>query len=198
MRPSPTDPTTFVLTPPRALDAVTLFSASAAERLPRSMDVAVSVDGTTFETVARRRRRGEREDLRWVNGHPQYVLDHDLIAIPLGGQVVAAVRIVPVLSSDPWTLSEVLLHSAAPAAARAGWDEWLDPHLSWKERGRALEAQPLRDREDWYYRWMLAARAAEGRPPRCVRGLDFLRVALRAVLRRRGPVPAARRAASSG
>jgi len=158
VRPSPTDPTTFVLAPPRALDGVTLFSAAAAERLPRSMDVAVSTDGTTFETVARRRRRGERDDLRWVNGHPQYVLDHDLVAIPLGGQVVTAIRIVPVLSSDAWTLSEVLLHPAAPAAARAGWDEWLDPHLSWKERGQALEAQPRRDREDWYYRWMLAAR----------------------------------------
>jgi hypothetical protein len=158
VRPSPTDPTTFVLAPPRALDGVTLFSAAAAERLPRSMDVAVSTDGTTFETVARRRRRGERDDLRWVNGHPQYVLDHDLVAIPLGGQVVTAIRIVPVLSSDAWTLSEVLLHPAAGAAARAGWGEWLDPHLSWKERRRALEAQPLRDREDWYYRWLLAAR----------------------------------------
>jgi hypothetical protein len=55
------------------------------ERLPRSMDVEVSTDGITFETVARRRRRGEREDLRWVNGQPQYVVDHDLIAIPLAG-----------------------------------------------------------------------------------------------------------------
>ena len=44
------------------------------------MDVEVSADGVTFETVARRRRRGERDDLRWVNGHPQYVIDHDLIA----------------------------------------------------------------------------------------------------------------------
>ena len=52
--------------------------------------------------------------------------------------MVAAVRIVPVLSSDPWTLSEVLLHPATAAAARGGWDEWLDPHLTWKERARAL------------------------------------------------------------
>jgi hypothetical protein len=158
LRPSPTDPTTFTLETPRALDAVTLLSAAAAERLPRSMDVEVSADGLTFETVARRRRRGEREDLRWVNGHPQYVLDHDLVAVPLAGQVVAALRLVPVLSSDPWTLSEVLLHPATAPAARGGWDEWLDPHLSWTERARALDAPPRRDREDWYYRWMLAAR----------------------------------------
>jgi hypothetical protein len=158
VRPSPTEPTTFTLAPPRALDAVTLLSAASGERLLRSMDVEVSADGTTFETVARRRRRGEREDLRWVNGHPQYVLDHDLVAVPLGGRVVAAVRVVPVLSSDPWTLGEILLHPALPAAARAGWDEWLDPHLSWANRRRALETQRRPDREDWYYRWMLAAR----------------------------------------
>jgi len=158
VRPSPTDPTTFALAAPRELDAVTLFSSASGERLPRSMDVQVSADGITFETVARRRRRGEREDLRWVNGHPQYVLDHDLIAIPLGGHVVAAVRVVPVLSSDPWTLSEILLHPAALPAARGGWDEWLDPHLSWAERARALDTQRRPDREDWYYRWMLAAR----------------------------------------
>ena len=42
------------------------------------MNVEVSADGSAFEVVATRRRRGEREDLRWVNGHPQYVLDHDL------------------------------------------------------------------------------------------------------------------------
>src|SRR5260221_7192998 len=158
VRPSPTDPTTFALAAPRELDAVTLFSSASSQRLPRSMDVQVSADGITFETVARRRRRGEREDLRWVNGHPQYVLDHDLIAVPLGGHVVAAVRVVPVLSSDPWTISEVLLHPAALPAARGGWDEWLDPHLSWAERAHALDTQRRPDREDWYYRWMLAAR----------------------------------------
>jgi hypothetical protein len=151
-------PTTYSLPAPRALDGITLLSAETGARLPRSMDVAVSADGQTFETVARRRRRGEREDLRWVNGHPQYVLDHDLVAVPLGGRMVAAVRVQPVLSDDPWTLSEVLLHPAEAAAARAPWDEWLDPHLGWRERWQALAAQPRRDREDWYYRWALAAR----------------------------------------
>ena len=156
--PDPTRPTTFVLPAPRALDGLTLISAAPGARLPRSMDVAVSADGVAFETVARRRRRGERDDLRWVNGHPQYVLDHDLVALPLGGRVVAAVRVQPVLSSDPWTLSEVLLHPAQPAASRAPWDEWLDPHATWRERWRALDTGRRTDREDWYYRWMLAAR----------------------------------------
>ena len=119
-RPSPAGATTFALDAPRPLDAVTLLSAASGERLPRSMDVSVSADGVTFETVAQRRRRGERADLRWVNGHPQYVVDHDLIAIPLGGRTVAAVRVEPVLSSDPWTLSEILLHPAARSRRTRG------------------------------------------------------------------------------
>jgi hypothetical protein len=71
---------------------------------------------------------------------------------------VAAIRIEPVLSTDPWTLGEVLLHPASAAGGPAPWSEWLDPHLGWKERWRALDAQRLPAREDWYYRWMLAAR----------------------------------------
>jgi hypothetical protein len=122
------------------------------------MDVEVSADGTVFETVARRRRRGEREDLRWVNGHPQYVLDHDLIAVPLGGRTVAAIRISPVASTDAWAVGEVLLHRSGDPRRGAPWEEWLDPGLGWTERKRALAAQPLRDREDWYYRVLLAAR----------------------------------------
>jgi len=158
VRPPVSGATTFSLASPRALEAVTLIAAAADVRLPRSMDVSVSADGVGFEVVAERRRRGEREDLRWVNGHPQYVLDHDLIAIVLGGRTVAAIRIEPVQSTDAWSLSEVLLHPAGRAGAAAGWDEWLDPHLSWPERRRALESHPRRDREDWYYRWMLARR----------------------------------------
>ena len=159
VHPDPRAPTTYVLPAPRVLDGLTLLSAGPDARLPRSMDVAVSADGRTFETVAQRRRRGEREDLRWVNGHPQYVLDHDLVAVPLGGRVVAAVRVQPVLSDDPWTLSEVLLHPAQPAAARAPWDEWLDPSLTWAERRRALLSSPRPDRADWYSRLLLAMRA---------------------------------------
>jgi hypothetical protein len=159
LMPDPARPLTLTLPLPRALDAVTLLAGLDGPRLLRSMDVEVSADGASFETVARRRRREERSDLRWVNGHPQYVLDHDVLAIPLGGRTVAAVRITPVASTDPWAIGEILLHPAADRAERRPWDEWLDPNLGWHERREALAAKPLRDREDWYSRTLLAARA---------------------------------------
>jgi hypothetical protein len=156
--PSATEPTLFTLDPPRALDAVSLVAGLDGPRLLRSMDVEVSADGTAFETVARRRRRDEREDLRWVNGYPQAVLDHDLVAIPLGGRLVAALRITPYVSTDPWAIGEVLLHPATEPAGRAPWDEWLSPNLDWSDRKRALVAQPRPDREDWYWRLLVASR----------------------------------------
>ena len=159
LRPDPQQPLTFTLTSPRPLDAVTLVAGLDGPRLLHSMDVLVSADGVSFDTVAHRRRREERSDLRWLNGHPQYILDHDLLAIPLGGRSVAALRITPVASNDPWALGEILLHPATPRAERRPWDEWLDPNLSWAERRAALAARPLRDREDWYSRTLLAARA---------------------------------------
>lgn len=159
LMPDPARPLSLTLPEPRALDAVTLLAGLDGPRLLRSMDVEVSADGATFETVARRRRREERSDLRWVNGHPQYVLDHDVLAIPLGGRTVAAVRITPVASTDPWALGEILLHPAIARAERRPWEEWLDPNLGWHERREALAAKPLRDREDWYSRTLLAARA---------------------------------------
>ena len=156
--PAPTETVTFALPAAVPLDGVTLVSGTRGPRLPRSMDVLVSADGAVFETVARRRRRGEREDLRWVNGHPQYVLDHDLIAVALGGRTVAAVRISPVASTDPWAVGEVLLHRSEDPRRGLPWDEWLDPGLGWRERKRALAARPRPDREDWYYRVLLASR----------------------------------------
>jgi hypothetical protein len=118
------------------------------------MDVEVSADGETFETVVRRRRREERSDIRWRGGAPQAVLDHDVISIPLGGRTVSALRIVPHVSSDPWRLGEVLVH-AAPG--RQAWDEWLSPDLDWPARRRALFGEPRKDREDWYSRLLLAS-----------------------------------------
>jgi hypothetical protein len=44
------------------------------------------------------------------------------------------------------------------APARRAWDEWLDPHLGWDERRRALVDRPRPEREDWYARVLLAAR----------------------------------------
>ena len=156
--PSPTAPTTWTLPAPRALDAITLMAGLEGPRLLRSMDVEVSADGVSFETVARRRRRDERADLRWVGGQPQYVVDHDVIAVPLGGRAVAAVRVTPVASGDAWGVGEVLLHAAMDPARRAPWDEWLDPNLTWAERRRALLASPHPDRADWYSRLLLASR----------------------------------------
>jgi hypothetical protein len=118
------------------------------------MDVQVSADGISFETFASRRRREERLDLRWVNGHPQAVIDHDVVAVPLGGRPVAALRVVPVLSGDRWRVGEVLLHDVP---ARQAWDEWLDPGLDWEARRRALVEKPLPGREDWHSRVLLAA-----------------------------------------
>jgi hypothetical protein len=149
---------TFALSSAQPLDGVTLVASASGPPLLRSMNVEVSADGASFEIVARRRRREERRDLRWVNGHPQFVIDHDLIAVPLGGRAVAAVRVSPYASDEPWQLAEILLHPAEAPAARAPWDEWLDPILDWPARGRALAAEPLRDREDWYYRLRLASR----------------------------------------
>jgi hypothetical protein len=144
---------------PRPLVAVTLLAALDGPRLPRSADVQVSTDGRAFETVAARRRREERLDLRWVNGHPQAVIDHDVVAIPLDGRPVLALRVVPVPPAERWRLGEVLLHEAPGWQA---WDEWLDPGLDWEARRRALLERPRPGREDWYSRVLLAARH---RPP---------------------------------
>ncbi|HSD27780.1 MAG TPA: hypothetical protein VLL75_10795, partial [Vicinamibacteria bacterium] len=143
----------------RPLLAVTLLAPLDGPRLPRSADVLVSADGVVFEAVASRRRREERLDLRWVNGHPQAVIDHDVLAIPLGGRPVRALRVASFESVERWRVGEVLLHEAA---ARQAWDEWLDPALGWKARRRALVEKPLPGREDWYSRVLLAARH---RPP---------------------------------
>jgi 4-amino-4-deoxy-L-arabinose transferase-like glycosyltransferase len=157
--PAPSGVVELKLPAPRPLEAVTLTAALDGPRLPRSVDVAVSADGETWETVARRRRREERADLRWLNGHPQAVVDHDVIAIPLGGRTVSALRIAPWESAEPWRLGEVLVHGEP---ARAAWDEWLPPSLDWEARRRALVDEPRPDREDWYSRVLLAARH---RPP---------------------------------
>jgi hypothetical protein len=136
VEPEPAAPFELRLPAPRPLQAATLVAALDGPRLPRSADIQVSADGLEFETVASRRRREERTDLRWVNGHPQGVIDH-----------------------EPWRMGEVLLH-AEPG--RQAWDEWLPPGLDWDERRRALVEAPRPDREDWYARVLLAARH---RPP---------------------------------
>jgi hypothetical protein len=152
--PAPGAPLELRLAAPRLLFAVTLLAALDGPRLPRSCDVQVSADGFAWETVATRRRREERQDLRWSGGHPQAIIDHDVVAVPLGGRPLLALRIVEA-EGEAWRLAEVLLH-AEPA--RQAWDEWLPPAASWEERRRALLERPLTDREDWYARVLLAAR----------------------------------------
>ncbi len=139
---------------PRPLAAIALVAALAGPRLPRDADLLLSADGHTFETVATRRRREERQDLRWLNGHPQAVIDHDVIAVALPGRPVLALRLVA-HGAEPWRVGEVLLH-ADPG--RQAWDEWLPPGASWEARRRALAERPLLDRQDWYSRVLLADR----------------------------------------
>ena len=153
--PKADQPVTFELPAPSPLAAITLVAAGHGPPLPRSMDLEVSADGTTFARVASRRRRGERGDLRWVNGHPQYVIDNDVLPVALRGRTVRAIRITPVSSADAWSLAEVLLH---PAGRDADWADWLAPDLDWRARREALEASPRRDRVDWYTRWVLVHR----------------------------------------
>lgn len=153
--PDPSRPVRFDLPAPASLEAVTLVGSGHGPALLRSMDVEVSADGVHFETVASRRRRAEREDLRWVNGHPQYVIDNDVLPVPLGGRAVRAIRVSPVATTDEWSLAEVLVH---PAGRPGNWADWLGPDLDWTERRKALDAAPRPDRVDWYTRWVLARR----------------------------------------
>jgi hypothetical protein len=152
--PDPVAPLELRLPEPRPLTGITLVAAVDGPRLLRSMDVEVSADGKTFETLVRRRRRQERSDIRWRGGNPQAVLDHDVIAIPLDERLVSVLRIVPHVSSDPWRLGEVLIHTEP---GRQAWDEWLSPDLDWEARRRALIERPRPDREDWYSRLLIAA-----------------------------------------
>jgi len=151
----PSGPTTFTLPSPTALDAVTLVSPRGELRLPEALRLEVSADGRDFERVARRREGEERGSLGWVNGHPQWPADRDLVAAPLGGRMVAAIRVTPLGPARPWAVGEVLLH---PAGSTGPWTEWLEPKASWPERARALATSPRPDREDWYYRSLLARR----------------------------------------
>jgi hypothetical protein len=146
---------TWPVEPPRRLGGVTLVADRTGARLPRSFDLEISEDGVTFERIARRRRREERRDLRWVGGHPQYVLDDDFVAATAPDRVVAAVRVRP-MDGEEGVVAKVLAHDAGAPEAR--WDEWLDPHLAWSGRLRALEEAPHPERADWHYRLLLADR----------------------------------------
>jgi hypothetical protein len=147
-------PTTFTLPAPTALDAVTLVSPLGDLGLPDAVKVEVSADGIVWERVRRDRGGEEHGRLGWANGQPQWPADPDLVAVPLDGRIIAAIRVTPLGVPRPWAVGEVLLH---PAGHGGGWDEWLEVPASWPERARALAADPRRDREDWFYRSLLAS-----------------------------------------
>lgn len=150
-------PLTVALPSPRSLDAVTLVEAAGGPTLPRGIDLEISSGGAHFELVAGSGRSG-RHHLHWVNGQPQYLLTPELLAFPLAGRQVSALRITPRSPSRTWVVGEILLHPSEPREPLAPWEDWLEPALSWAERRRALASEPRRDREDWYYRTLLAAR----------------------------------------
>ena len=134
-------PTVLTLPAPQAMEAITLMAGFAGPPLLRSFDVEVSADGAAFEKVAERRRRGERSDLRWVNGHPQYVLDHDLLSIPLGGRIVA--RHPP----DAGRLGRRLDARGGPAASRPRRHRALSLGRRARPRPHLARAPPLPGRE---------------------------------------------------
>ncbi len=156
------EPWSAPLPAPTPLAGLTLLASRTGPRLPRSVDLQVSPDGTTFETVWQRRRAGERGELAWVNGQPQYATEHDALTIPLGDRLVAAVRVVPVDPREDWAVAALLVHATSPAPAP--WDEWLPPARGWKARLQALEARPLPERADWLFRRGLALDAARRGP----------------------------------
>jgi hypothetical protein len=114
----PPGPATFAVAHPQSVAGVTLLAGTASPDLPRAMDLEVSTDGIRFERIGRRRRGRETVDLAWVNGHPQFLVDDLAFSVPLDGRMVAAVRITPV-ESNPWAISEVLLHPLEPSESEA-------------------------------------------------------------------------------
>lgn len=148
----------FDVAPPRRLDAVTFLAPSAGQRLPPAFDVEASADGAAFDVVARRRPRRDRLDLVWEGGQPRYALDSSLLAVPLGGRDVAALRLVPAGESVPWALAEVLLHPSPAGPSRATWGDGAAPDVPWSERRERLAASPRRQRVEWYVRMLIAAR----------------------------------------
>jgi hypothetical protein len=148
----------FDVTPPQLLDALTLLAPAVGAPLPASVDVEASADGESFETVARRRRQRDRLDLVWEGRQPRYVLDSSLLAVPLGGRRVAALRLVPVGEAAPWGLAEVLLHPST-AERRPAWerDEAAAPDGNWAARRALLAARRSPDHVGWHIRSRIAA-----------------------------------------
>jgi hypothetical protein len=147
-------PAVFALDRPVAAAGLTLLAGTADPGLPRAMDVEVSMDGTTFARVARRRRGRETIDLAWIDGHPQFLVDDLAFSAALDGRVVRAVRITPA-DGAAWSIAEILVH---PAGDPIG--PWADAETaaSWRERRGALTSASARDDAGRSYRALLAQR----------------------------------------
>jgi hypothetical protein len=115
---------TLALEPPRELEAVTLGAPLGGGRMPPSFDLDVSGDGASYEVVGRRRRQRALRDLVWAGGHPQYLLEPELISVPFARRLVKSVRITPVGEAQTWSLGELLLHPRGAPAEGAGVNEY--------------------------------------------------------------------------
>jgi 4-amino-4-deoxy-L-arabinose transferase-like glycosyltransferase len=156
-------PTTFVLPQPTALDAISLVSPLGELRLPEAARLEVSSDGRTFERVGRRHAGEEHGAPGFVAGQLQWPADRDLISVALGGRSIVAIRVTPLGAPEPWAVGEILMHLAGAGGA---WSEWIEPEGPSRGLARELEAAPRRDREDWYYRSLVASRAASASFPK--------------------------------
>jgi hypothetical protein len=120
----------FELAPPAEdAGALTVFTP-AADRLP-GLTFEVSADGLTFERVARRRPGRDTEDLFWVNGHPEFVFGGPALTVVFDSRTVRAVRLTPIGATGPWTVSEIMVHPAAPRPT------------PWSETGSATDVRAL-------------------------------------------------------
>jgi hypothetical protein len=151
----PASGATLTLAAPLALDALTILGSGSPGAEP-AVEVEWSSDGQSFE----RGPEAKPGALTWANGHPEPLAGSDVVAIPLGGRVIAALRLSGL--SQEWPIRKILLHPAQDPALRQPWAEWFDPRLTWSQRRAALAASPHRDREDWIYRTMLAERNEAG------------------------------------
>jgi hypothetical protein len=147
-------PTTLQIPAPRSLHGITLLAGTQRPLLPRSVQIEISEDGTTFQKVLRRRRGREHARLMWLNGQPIYPFDDRATSVPLSGQRVSRIRITPLEDQrGPWSLAEVLLHGQ-PAATP--WSVAPGLELGWGERRDLLRAEPHPDDAAWYYRLLLS------------------------------------------
>jgi hypothetical protein len=146
-------PSTIGIPDPRPLRGITLLGGTRRPLLPRSVQVEISEDGTSFQKVLRRRRGREHVKLMWLNGQPVYPFDDRAVSVPVRSQRVSHIRVTPLEDRGPWSLAEVLLHEKP---ASAPWP--MDPALesSWRERRDILLASPRPHDAVWYYRLLVS------------------------------------------